>query len=151
MDLLYRFILYLHVGSAVLSIGPFVILILIVKKLHSAKYDVQNAYLEIIHFSVRLVKHAGHVLVASGALLILMGHWRWNTPFIIATLAVMFGSVFFLARAFTPTIKKFHLPGQNQTELIKKLSAATWLYLILLLLMLWFMVAKPPLWQGLTF
>ncbi|QED46553.1 DUF2269 family protein [Cytobacillus dafuensis] len=142
----YRLILYIHVGSAILSIGPFVVLIPIAKKLHEAEHEVQQAYLNIFRSSVRLVKHAGHVLVVSGALLIAMGHWTWKTSWIIATLAVMFGSVFFLARAFTPTIRKFHEPGQDQTQLIKKLSWSTWLYLILLMVMLWFMVVKPVLW-----
>ncbi|MBU8880381.1 hypothetical protein BGM26_15620 [Bacillus sp. FJAT-29790] len=146
MDILYRFILYIHVSSAVLSIGPFVVLIPIVKKLRTADSEVKRAYIEIFRSAVRLVKHAGHVLVGSGALLIYMGHWTWKTSWIVATLAVMLGSAFFLARAFTPTIRKFHEPEQNQVILIKRLTWSTWLYLILLMFMLWFMVAKPVLW-----
>ncbi|MFE8697188.1 hypothetical protein ACFYKT_12660 [Cytobacillus sp. FJAT-53684] len=144
--MLYRFIVYLHVGSAVFSIGPFIVLIPIVKKLHSADKNVQQAYIDIFRYSVRLVKHAGHVLVGSGALLIIMGPWTWKTSWIIATLVVMFGSAFFLARAFTPTIRTFLGPDQDKSALIKKLSWSTWLYLILLMVMLWFMVAKPVLW-----
>ncbi|WP_066295280.1 hypothetical protein [Bacillus sp. FJAT-29937] len=146
MDTLYRFILYIHVGSAVLSIGPFFVLIPIAKKLRAAEHEVQLAYLDIFRLSVRLVKHAGHLLVGSGALLIAMGHWTWKTPWIIATLAVMFGSVFFLARAFTPIFRKFHEPEQDQQLLVQKLLKSTWLYLILLMVMLWLMVVKPPLW-----
>ncbi|KOP71216.1 hypothetical protein ACFFHH_04765 [Cytobacillus solani] len=146
MDTLYRFIVFLHVGSAVFSIGPFIILIPIVKKLRAADVNVQQAYIDIIRFSVRLVKHAGHVLVGSGVLLIAMGPWTWKTPWIIATLIVMFGSIFFLARAYTPTLRVFFEPKQNQHALVKKLSWSSWLYLILLMIMLWFMVAKPALW-----
>ncbi|KAB2331129.1 hypothetical protein F7731_18795 [Cytobacillus depressus] len=146
MDTLYRFILYIHVGSAVLSIGPFVVLIPIAKKLLGADTQVQQAYLDIFRSTVRLVKHAGHVLVGSGALLIAMGHWTWKTSWIIATLAIMFGSVFFLARAFTPTMRKFQQHDQDQSKLVQKLSLSTWLYLILLLIMLWLMVVKPVLW-----
>ncbi|MEH7346152.1 hypothetical protein V7122_20115 [Bacillus sp. JJ1532] len=146
MDTLYRFILYIHVGSAVLSIGPFFVLIPIAKKLRAAEHEVQLAYLDIFRYSVRLVKHAGHLLVGSGALLIAMGHWTWKTSWIIATLAVMFGSVFFLARAFTPIFRRFHEPGQDTQQLVQKLLKSTWLYLILLMVMLWLMVVKPSLW-----
>ncbi|MBP2240998.1 hypothetical protein J2Z40_001558 [Cytobacillus eiseniae] len=146
MEFLYRLIVYLHVGSAVFSIGPFIILIPIVKKLRAADEKVQQAYLDIIKYTIRLIKHAGHVLVGSGALLIIMGPWTWKTSWIIATLIVMFGSVLFLARAFTPTMRIFHESTQNQPALIKNLLRSTWLYLILLMIMLWFMVAKPVLW-----
>lgn len=146
MDTLYRFILYIHVGSALFSIGPFIVLIPIAKKIMAADYEVQQAYIDIFKSSVRLVKHAGHILVGSGALLIFMGHWTWKTPWIIATLAVMLGSAFFLARAFTPVIRKFHDPNQDRALLSKKLSRSTWLYLILLMIMLWLMVVKPALW-----
>jgi hypothetical protein len=146
MDILYRFIIFLHVGSAVFSIGPFIVLIPIVKKLQSADSKVQKAYIDIFRYSVTLVKHAGHVLVGSGVLLIIMGPWTWKTSWIIATLVVMLGSAFFLARAFTPTIRTFLEPNQDKPAMIKKLSWSSWLYLVLLLIMLWFMVTKPVLW-----
>ncbi|GLB61055.1 hypothetical protein [Cytobacillus sp. NCCP-133] len=144
--LLYRVLLYIHVSSAILSVGPFFVLIPIAKKLESAGQGVQQAYIGIFRTSVRLVKHAGHVLVGSGVLLIVNSHWAWTTSWIVATLMVMGASVFFLARAFTPVLKKFDEPGADQHFLVKKLTRSVWIYLFLLMLMLWFMVAKPVLW-----
>ena len=146
MDILYRILLYIHVSSAILSVGPFFVLIPIVNKMESAEPVVQQAYISIFRTSVRLVKHAGHVLVGSGVLLIVNSHWGWTTSWIVATLAVMGGSVFFLARAFSPVLKKFDAPGADQQFLVRKLTRSVWIYLFLLMLMLWFMVAKPVLW-----
>ncbi|MFD2445346.1 hypothetical protein ACFSO7_15385 [Bacillus sp. CGMCC 1.16607] len=146
MDIFYRILIYLHVSSVILSVGPFFILIPIVKKLKSAEYQVQQAYIDIFGISIRLVKHAGHVLVGSGVLLIAYGPWTWATSWVIATLAVMFGSVFFLARAFSPVLRKFNDPDVDKLHLIEKLSRSVWIYLFILMIMLWFMVAKPTLW-----
>jgi hypothetical protein len=146
MDIFYRILLFIHVSSVILSIGPFFILIPIVKKLQSAEADVQQAYIDIFRMSVRLVKHAGHVLVGSGVLLIIYSAWTWTTSWVVATLLVMFGSVFFLARAFTPVLRKFDEPNPDKPLLVKKLTKSLWIYILLLMLMLWFMVTKPVLW-----
>lgn len=146
MDNLYRVLLYLHVSSAILSVGPFFVLIPIIKKLESVQTEVQQAYLDIFRTSVRLVKHAGHVLVGSGVLLIVYSSWAWTTSWVVATLVVMGASALFLARAFTPVLKKFDKPGADQTFLVRKLTRSLWIYVFLLMLMLWFMVAKPVLW-----
>ncbi|KKK39741.1 hypothetical protein WQ57_00100 [Mesobacillus campisalis] len=146
MDWLYRFIIYLHVLSAIVSIGPFFLLLSIVKKLEAAAEEKLVSYLEIFRFAVRLSKHAGHVLVGSGVLLVLMGPWTWGTPWIIMTLVILFLSLFFLARAFSPTIRKFEEHGQDRAQLTAKLRRTTWIYIILLSAMLWFMVVKPTLW-----
>jgi hypothetical protein len=146
MDIFYRVILFIHVSSAILSVGPFFILIPIVKRLPLVETDVQQAYIEIFRISVRLVKHAGHVLVVSGVLLIAYSGWTWTTSWVIATLMVMFGSVFFLARAFSPVLKKWTEPNSDKLFLAKKLTKSVWIYIFLLILMLWFMVTKPVLW-----
>ncbi|MGR3763261.1 hypothetical protein [Rossellomorea sp. NS-SX7] len=146
MDLFYRFIIYLHVLSVVASIGPFFILLPLIKKLRLASGEELTPYLDTFRFTVRLSKHAGHVLVGSGVLLVLMGPWTWGTPWILMTLFIMFCSLFFLARAFSPTLRKFE---DNQVEhgpLIDKLKRTILTYLTLLLAMLWFMVVKPNLW-----
>jgi hypothetical protein len=146
MDWLYRFIIYLHVLSAIVSIGPFFLLLPIVKKLEAAAEEKLASYLEIFRVAVRLTKHAGHVLVGSGVLLVLMGPWTWGTPWIIMTLVLLFLSLFFLARAFSPTLRKFREHGQDRAELAAKLNRTTWIYILLLSAMLWFMVVKPTLW-----
>lgn len=144
--LLYRLLIFIHVLSVIISIGPFFILLPLVKKLRVAKETELDAYLNIFRFVVRLSKHSGHVLVGSGILLVVSGPWTWSTPWIIMTLFIMFCSLFFLARAFSPTLRKFQEDNHNREELTAKLHRTIWTYIILLLAMLWFMVVKPTLW-----
>ncbi|MGM0854802.1 MAG: hypothetical protein ACQEWI_19690 [Bacillota bacterium] len=145
--LLYRTMIYLHVISVVASIGPFFILLPMMKKLRTASDSVLPSYLDTFRFTVQLSKHAGHVLVGSGILLVLLGPWTWSTPWIIMTLVIMFCSLFFLARAFSPTLRKFAKKDADREWLVGKLNRTVWIYLILLLAMLWFMVVKPSLWM----
>lgn len=143
---MYTLILYLHILSAILSIGPFFVLLPLIKRMDGEEDAVLQSHILTFKSAVRLVKHAGHVLVATGILLIWQSAWTWTTPWIMMTLAVMFGSVFFLARAFKPVLRKFDDPAAERKALLKKLNRSTWLYILLLLLMLWLMVAKPVIW-----
>ncbi|TMU83581.1 hypothetical protein FGG79_19340 [Bacillus sp. BHET2] len=144
--LLYRTLIYLHVISVVASIGPFFILLPMIKKLRTASLAILPSYLDTFRFTVQLSKHSGHVLVGTGILLVLLGPWTWTTPWIIMTLFIMFCSLFFLARAFSPTLRKFGEDDGDRESLVRKLKRTVWIYLILLLSMLWFMVVKPSLW-----
>lgn len=144
--LFYRILIFIHVISVIASIGPFFILLPIVKKLRIAKGIEMDAYLGTFRFVVQLAKHSGHVLVVSGILLVVLGPWTWSTPWIVMTLIILFCSLFFLARAFSPTLRKYHEEGQNPNELSAKLNRSIWIYIVLLLAMLWFMVGKPVLW-----
>lgn len=146
MDFLYRILLYIHILSVIVSIGPFFILFPIVKRLRTANELEMNAHLDTFRFIVRLAKHSGHVLVGSGVLLVISGPWTWGTPWVLTTLIILFCSLFFLARAFSPTLKKFKELGQDKVVLAEKLKRAIWIYIILLMAMLWFMVVKPYLW-----
>lgn len=144
---MYTVILYAHILSAALSIGPFFVLIPLVKRIREADTQSLSGLIVTFRSATRLVMHAGHVLVATGVLLVWQGPWPWNSPWILMTLAVMFTSVFFLARAFSPVLKKFAEPESDQSALAEKLKHSLWIYILLLLLMLWFMVDKPSLWQ----
>ncbi|CAM3960125.1 DUF2269 family protein [Mesobacillus zeae] len=146
MNVLYQLLVYIHVVSVIVSIGPFFILLNIAGRLRSAGPDETEAFLGIFRFAVRLTKHAGHVLVGTGVLLIYLGPWSWQTPWIAMTLFIMFASIFFLASAFSPKLKKFSDPYQDKNKLISKLTRSTWIYIALLVAMLWFMVVKPGLW-----
>lgn len=146
MDLLYRILIYIHVLSVIVSIGPFFILLPIVKKLRIAQEAETRAHLETFRFVVRLSKHSGHVLIGTGILLVAYGPWTWRTPWIVMTLIILFCSLFFLARAFSPKLRKFHEEDQNRGDLAAKLQRSIWIYIILLTAMLWFMVVKPALW-----
>lgn len=144
---MYTVILYAHILSAALSIGPFFVLIPLVNRIRESDTKSLSGLVATFRSATRLVMHAGHVLVATGVLLVWLGPWPWYSPWILMTLAVMFSSVFFLARAFSPVLKKFAEPEADQSALAEKLKRSLWIYIILLLLMLWFMVDKPTLWQ----
>lgn len=146
MDMLYRLLLYIHISSVILSIGPFFLLFPVLKKLNASEATIQQGYLDVFRFAVRLAKHAGHVLVVSGVLLVLVGSWSWKTSWIVMTILLLVSSLFFLARAFSPTIRKFSEPNQDRRTLIQLLRRSIWIYIILLMMMLWFMVVKPTLW-----
>ncbi|WP_227872347.1 hypothetical protein [Paenibacillus albus] len=129
-----------------MSIGPFFVFIPVIKRLRNAEVLEQNAYLNTFRSAIRLAKHAGHVLVASGLLLVIVGHWSWSTSWMVTTIVILVGSLLFLARAFSPKIRKFQEPGQDKERIIRLLNRAVWIYLALLLIMLAFMVMKPTLW-----
>ncbi|RLQ94059.1 DUF2269 family protein [Falsibacillus albus] len=139
-------LLYIHILSVIMSIGPFFILIPMVKKLRDTNGDVQQAHIQTFRSAVRLAKHAGHVLVVSGLLLILATPWTWKAPWILTTVAILICSLYFLARAFSPLLKQFGIQETDEAEVAKKLSRSIWIYILLLLAMLWLMVAKPVLW-----
>lgn len=144
---MYTVILYAHIMSAALSIGPFFVLLPMTKRIGAADAESLQALLITFKSATRIVMHAGHVLVLTGVLMVWQGQWPWTAPWILMTLAVMFSSVLFLARAFSPMLRKFSEPDADQAALAGKLKRSLWIYIMLLLLMLWFMVDKPTLWQ----
>ncbi|WP_433745688.1 hypothetical protein [Falsibacillus pallidus] len=143
--MLHKLLLYVHILSVIMSIGPFFILLPMIKKLRTNKADVQQAHLQTFKSAVRLAKHAGHVLVVSGVLLVIFSSWKFSSPWISATLIILVCSLFFLARAFSPLLRKYG-QGEDEELLGRKLRRATWIYIVLLLIMLWLMVSKPLLW-----
>lgn len=144
--MLHTIFLYTHILSAIISIGPLVSLLPILHKMEKSEEDEMKAYVLAFKTAISVVKHAGHVLVLSGALLIFVSGWTWTTSWVVLTIALMILSIVFLARAFKPTLIMFGTPNYEKNDFIQKLRKATWKYIILLLLMLWFMVAKPMLW-----
>ncbi|TQR17637.1 hypothetical protein [Psychrobacillus soli] len=143
---MYAFIVFIHVLSAILSIGPFFVLFPILNRMKLQNREVLDSYLEVFQAAIRIVKHAGHVLVGSGILLMWQGNWPWSTSWVIMTIVVMVSSIVFLARAFKPNIRLYRNEMIDLQTLIQKLRRSVWMYILLLLIMLWFMVAKPNLW-----
>ena len=143
---LYGTIVFIHVVSAVLSIGPLFILMPVIRRLRGVEASIEQAYLSIINVIIRLVMHAGHVLVFSGVLLILLGPWPWYTSWVVMTLAVMLVSAVFLAKGFTIVLRKFTIPGEDKNEILNRLNRTSWQYIGLMLIMLWLMVDKPMFW-----
>jgi hypothetical protein len=141
--LFYFVLLYMHIFSVILSIGPYFVLLPMLRRLRAEPFETLPVYLDSFTFTVRLTKHAGHVLVTTGILLAWLGHWSWRTPWIAATVIVLFASLFFLARAFSPLLRRLKEPHDNRMELVDRLRRALLIYLFVTLLMMWFMVAKP--------
>jgi hypothetical protein len=144
--MLHKLLLYTHILSAIISIGPFFVLIPVVNKLRTAEGAEQQAYLNTFRFAIRLAKHTGHILVLSGVLLAIVASWSWKTSWIVMTVLILISSLFFLARAFSPKLRALTEPGQDKDRVVRAIRRSIWIYLALLLTMLWFMVAKPTLW-----
>ena len=142
----YTTIVFLHVVSAVLSIGPLFIIIPLINRLRKMILAEEDIYLSLIQVIVRVVMHAGHALVATGALLVLFGPWPWYTSWVVMTVFVMGLSAVFLATGFTRVLRVLNTPGTSKNELINRLNRTSWIYIILMLIMLWLMVQKPVIW-----
>lgn len=146
VNMLHTVFLYIHILSAVVSIGPLVSLIPMTKKMETAKEQEMVGYVQSFQTAITVVKHAGHILVLSGAVLVFISGWNWTTSWVVLTIAIMVISIVFLASAFKPTLRTFGTPEYQKEAFIVKLRKATWKYIFLLLVMLWLMVDKPMLW-----
>lgn len=143
---IYGILVYSHIVSAVLSIGPLFILMPIIRRLRGVDAAIEQAYLSVIKIIIRIVMHAGHVLVFSGVLLLILGPWPWYTSWVIMTLAVLLLSAVFLSRGFTLVLRKFHDAGVDKNVMLSRLNRTSWTYIGLMLIMLWLMVQKPMIW-----
>ena len=144
--MLYTFILYIHIISAIGSVGPlFVLLVLLsrMKKLHANEW---NGFVQSLQGSIDVVRHAGHLVVISGILLIVFGSWSFTHSWVVLTLILLVASLVFLASAFKPTMQTYGSDSFNKEQFITTLQRNTWIYIILLLIILGLMVYKPILW-----
>lgn len=146
MGLLYTVIVYIHVLSAVASVGPLFLLFPIISRIRKAVMSEEAMLLSLFKWTTRFVMHSGHVLVGSGVILILIGPWPWYTSWVIVTLGIMMISIVFLASGFSVVLNRFPKEPENREELLKKLLNTSWRYIGLLLIMLYLMVAKPSFW-----
>ncbi|MDW0110284.1 hypothetical protein [Sporosarcina aquimarina] len=146
MGLFYTIIVYLHVLSAVASVGPLFLLFPIISRIRNASSLEQSSLLSLFKWTTRFVMHAGHVLVVTGVILILIGPWPWYTSWVIVTLGVMMLSIVFLASGFSKVLNRFVTEPENREELLEKLTKTSRRYIGLLLVMLYLMVAKPAFW-----
>lgn len=145
--MLYSILLYLHIFSVIPSLGPFFILFPLIRKLRTASTNELKIYLPTFTLAVRLCKHSGHILVTTGVLMMWLGHISWLTSWVLITIFILVSSLYFIARAFSPTIRKLASPEHtNRQELVNKLRFNVWLYVGLMMIMLWFMVSKPNFW-----
>src|SRR5699024_1550895 len=142
----YSTVVFLRVVTAVLSIGPLFIIIPLINRLYKSNENDEEIFLSIIKVIVRLVMHAGHALVVTGTLLILLGPWPWYTSWVIMTLVVMGLSGVFLATGFTRVIRNFGAVHIEKHAVLNNLKRTTWIYIGLMIIMLWLMVQNPIFW-----
>ena len=143
---IYSIVVFMHVVSAVLAIGPLFILMPIIKRLSDVETKIEAAYLTVINVIIRIVMHAGHALVVTGTVLIILGPWPWHTSWVVMTVIVMGVSALFLATGFTRVLRVFNAPRVRKRDSLKRLNRTSWLYIGLMLIMLWLMVQKPSFW-----
>ena len=143
---IYSIVVFMHVVSAVLAIGPLFILMPIIKRLSDVETKIEAAYLTIVKVIIRVVMHAGHALVVTGVVLIILGPWPWHTSWVVMTVLVMGVSAVFLATGFTRVLRVFNAPGARKRDNLKRLNRTSWVYIVLMLIMLWLMVQKPTFW-----
>lgn len=144
--LLYPWLVYFHVFSVILSIGPYFVLFPLLKRLQDAKGEVLDQHLFVFRHVVWISKHAGHLLVITGLLLWWLGGYRWNTSWILIPILVLLSALFFLARAFSPALRQMKDHPEQREDALRKLRFSIYAYLIILLISMWFMIAKPIYW-----
>lgn len=143
---MYRWLVYLHISSVILSVGPYFILLSIIPKMREANQNQLQIYVGVFRSVVRLTKHAGHLLVITGVLLIWIGDWSWTTPWLLASLTILMSALFFIMRAFSPALRELLDTPAEKEKAIHKLTKSIWVYIIIMLFVMWLMVMKPALW-----
>ena len=144
--MLYTFILYIHIISAIGSVGPLFVLLVLLNRMKKLRGNEWNGYVQSLQGSIDVVRHAGHLVVISGILLIVFGNWSFTHSWVVLTLILLVASLVFLASAFKPTMQTYGSDAFNKEQFITTLQRNTWIYIILLLIILGFMVYKPILW-----
>jgi hypothetical protein len=140
---MYTFLVYTHIVSAIASIGPLFVLLVLLYQMKQAEDSILLGYVQAFQGCINVVRYAGHAVVVTGLLLVISGGWSWSSTWIVATLVILAISLVFLARAFKPTMKTFGTEQFNRTAFIMKLTKNTWIYVVLLLVILGLMVTKP--------
>ncbi|PTQ56374.1 MAG: hypothetical protein BSOLF_0309 [Candidatus Carbobacillus altaicus] len=146
MRWLYTGIIFIHVLSVIASIGPYFVFFPLLKTLRTADGKMLQQSLAIFRFVVWLTKHAGHILVVSGAILWIWGGYPLLTTWIAVPVTILLGGLFFLVRAFSPTLRALEQGTIGREAAIKRLTRSTLIYLLVLTISLWFMIAKPVWW-----
>ncbi len=144
--MLYTFLIYIHVISAIGSIGPLFVLLVLLSRMGKIDTGEWKGYVESLQGSIDVVKHAGHAVVLSGILLILFGSWSFAHSWVVLTLILLVASLVFLARAFKPTMQTYGSDSFNKKQFIFTLQKNTWIYITLLLMITALMVFKPIIW-----
>ena len=143
---IYKIALFIHILSAVVAIGPLFAIFPMLKRMEQADEVVLRGVVEGVRGAVRAVSLAGHVVIPSGLVLMGLGGWSWQTSWVLATIVVMLASLLFLAKAFKPAWRIADANVFRKDLFIMTVQMATVKYIVIMLIMLWLMVAKPQLW-----
>ena len=144
--MLYTFILYIHIISAIGSVGPLFVLLVLLSRMKKIDANEWHGYVQSLQGSIDVVRHAGHLVVISGIFLIVFGSWSFTHSWVVLTLILLVASLVFLASAFKPTMQTYGSDVFNKEQFITTLQRNTWIYIMLLLIILGLMVYKPILW-----
>ena len=144
--MLYTFILYIHIISAIGSVGPLFVLLVLLSRMKKIDAYEWNGYVQSLQGSIDVVRHAGHIVVISGIFLIVFGSWSFTHSWVVLTLILLVASLVFLASAFKPTMQTYGSDAFNKEQFLTILQRNTWIYIMLLLIILGLMVYKPILW-----
>lgn len=143
---MYQILLYLHIVSVVVAIGPVMIYLPILNKMLRLDESQMRVFVDTFRSIVKGIKHAGHVLFTTGLLLMWLGGWSYRTSWLITTFVILVGTLFFFARAFSPILTKLETVPDQRKKFVRQLSMASWAYTLIMLLVLSLMVIKPTLW-----
>lgn len=143
---MYNLLVLLHVLSAIGSVGPLIVLLVLLNKMKKAEDSFLAGYVQSFQGCIDVVRYAGHAVVITGILLGIFSSWPWTSSWIVFTIIVLVASLMFLAKAFKPTMQTFGTERFDRAYFIAKMQKNTWIYIILLLVILSLMVYKPMLW-----
>ena len=145
-QMIYKIALFLHILSAVVATGPLFAIFPMLKRMEKIEESLEQGMIEGLRGAIRAVSLAGHFIVPTGIILLLFGGWSWKTSWVLATFIMLVASLLFLAKAFKPA---WHLAGATHFDkqlFIRTMRSATTKYILIMIVMLWLMVAKPQLW-----
>ena len=144
--MIYKIALFLHILSAVVATGPLFAIFPMLNRMEKIEGILEQGMIEGLRGAVRAVSLAGHFLVPTGIILLLFGGWSWKTSWVLATIIMLVASLLFLATAFKPAWRIAEAAHFEKRLFIRKMRSATIKYIVIMIVMLWFMVAKPQLW-----
>lgn len=144
--MMYKIALFLHVLSAVVATGPLFAIFPMLKRMEKVEGTLEQGIIEGLRGAVRAVSLAGHFLVPTGIILLLFSGWSWKTSWVLATIMMLIASLLFLAKAFKPAWHIAEAKHFDKPLFIRTMRSATIKYILIMIVMLWLMVAKPQLW-----
>lgn len=146
-SLLYNIALFIHVVNAVATIGPLFAILIMLGRMKKIEDDLKfDGAIEGLRAMIRTVEIGGHYIVPTGLILVLLGGWSWTTSWIIVTFVFLGACLIVLAKAFKPATGLIGTPEFTRGLFMKKMYRATFVYMGIMAVLLWLMVAKPMFW-----